>query len=205
VNAAVYVDAAYASIAARELGGALDFVRLRSYLDRLASPNPVTERWWFDALDGRFDKSTVHAAVRRAGFRLELTEIRSRPARGPGGVPLFMADGSEAKMPKQVGIDTLIVDTMVRHQCRNGVMRIILVAGDCDFTRNVKRLVDLQNEVIVMAHAGSVDAELCTVATQTVFHDAWAEIGRPAPSALYRPRSVVSSVSTRSAAPWGKG
>lgn len=137
----IFIDGSYLFHAARDLGLKLDYEKLQSVLTQ----NRKLVRPYYYGTNGKHPgQDAFHNKLRYMGFEVDL-----RPLRQYG-----------AGKPFEKGVDVALVTDMLTFAFRDSYDAAILVSGDKDYVKAVKRVKEIPKRVEVAAFEHSIAEEL---------------------------------------------
>jgi uncharacterized LabA/DUF88 family protein len=170
---ALFIDGSYLWRCWQEVGtGNIDFLKLRRALEIRLS-DEVVERYYFDAILGNGNSRAQQlAAIARAGFRVKARyRVAEETTRAIGG--------ETVRVLRQKGVDVGLALSIERSHARNNWDRLILAAGDADFSELVQDLVERRAvELTLVGLHDHISADLLPYARRTItLLDLYGEIG----------------------------
>lgn len=140
----LFVDGAYLDICWRKISsGRLDFAQLRNLIERHCE-DEITESYYFDS-DPEHRRDSVYRVLQQIGFRVKLYPSTYEDVLDNRGSVMRDSTGNRVRRLRQKGVDVGLALQMLHSHDRCGWNRLVLVAGDADFTEPVQQLVELHN------------------------------------------------------------
>ncbi|ETL42265.1 hypothetical protein, variant 2 [Phytophthora nicotianae CJ01A1] len=176
---ALVIDGSYAMIGARDLGGKIDYIKLRAALEEQASTQ-FGDCWFFDQ----------NPSVQRLNPALiaEYHMLKFAPPDGPQfQVSLFPMKkynchcrkcGNHFTQNVQKGVDNGIATKILSLAYENICDRFILFAGDGDFYSSLSHVRNvLRKDIWVIGYRGTVSGDLQQLASRVLWmNDLWSQV-----------------------------
>ncbi|EEY66024.1 uncharacterized protein PITG_03562 [Phytophthora infestans T30-4] len=170
---ALIIDGAYARIHGRSLGGNIDFSRLRTELEEIASTE-FDECWYFDSqrrdapgnsqLASEFH-ALKYARPRGPQLQVEIYSTKPRSCK-------CTSCGHKFNQNVQKGVDNGIATKLLTLTLTRNIERVILVSGDGDFYTSLRYVRnELAREVWVVGFLDTVSGDLQQLASQIMWID----------------------------------
>ncbi|KAE9028388.1 hypothetical protein PF010_g1848 [Phytophthora fragariae] len=176
---ALVIDGSYAMIGARDLGGKIDYIKLRAALEQQAMTQ-FGDCWFFD--------QNPSAQRLNATLTAEYHKLKFAPPDGPQfQVSLFPMKkynchckrcGSHFTQNVQKGVDNGIATKILSLAYENICDRFILLAGDGDFYSSLSHVRNvLRKDIWVVGYRGSVSGDLQQLASRVLYvNDLWGQV-----------------------------
>lgn len=141
----LFVDGAYLDIAWRKISSQrLDFARLRNMIEQHCDDR-ILEAYYFDS-DPERRRDSVYRMLQQHGFRVKLYPSTYEDIiDNNGAVVRDSRTGEPLRRLRQKGVDVGLALQMLQSHARCAWSRLVLIAGDADFTEPVQRLVEQHN------------------------------------------------------------
>ncbi|CEG39639.1 NYN domain, limkain-b1-type [Plasmopara halstedii] len=183
-RSALIIDGSYAMIGARDLGGKIDYTKLRATLEELSS-NQFGDCWFFD--------QSPSASRAYSAMTTEYHMLKFAPPDGPQfQVSLFPMKkyschckrcGFNFTQNVQKGVDNGIATKILSLAYENICDRFVLFAGDGDFYSSLSLVRNvLRKEIWVMGYRGKLSGDLQQLASRVLWmDDLWSQVKCPRP------------------------
>ncbi|KAL3673340.1 hypothetical protein V7S43_001056 [Phytophthora oleae] len=176
---ALIIDGSYAIIGARNLGGKIDYIKLRTALEVQASTQ-FGDCWFFD--------QNPSAQRLNPALTAEYNRLKYAPPEGPQfQVSLFPMKKYSCHCKRcdnhftqnvQKGVDNGIATKILSLAYENICDRFILFAGDGDFYSSLSHVRNvLRKDIWVIGYRGTVSGDLQQLASRVIWmNDLWSQV-----------------------------
>ncbi|KAG3119664.1 hypothetical protein PI124_g2154 [Phytophthora idaei] len=178
-HTALIIDGSYAMIGARDLGGKIDYIKLRAALEEQALTQ-FGDCWFFD--------QNPSAQPLNPALTAEYHMLKFAPPDGPQfQVSLFPMKkynchcrrcGNHFTQNVQKGVDNGIATKILSLAYENICDRFILFAGDGDFYSSLSHVRNvLRKDIWVIGYRGTVSGDLQQLASRVLWmNDLWSQV-----------------------------
>ncbi|KAL4151963.1 hypothetical protein PRNP1_008899 [Phytophthora ramorum] len=176
---ALVIDGSYALIGARDMGGKIDYIKLRAALEEQAATQ-FGDCWFFD--------QNPSAQRLNPALTAEYHMLKFAPPDGPQfQVSLFPMKkyschckkcGNHFTQNVQKGVDNGIATKILSLAYENICDRFILFAGDGDFYSSLSHVRNvLRKDIWVIGYRGTVSGDLQQLASRMIWmNDLWSQV-----------------------------